>query len=152
MASAAPAPPSNEEEAIKLIKAKPKHYLDAFNILKKIAAKNILVTKEFETYTKGQQNAIKALQAFGMDAAFMIWYYDNNDTLVCPAARDGYDFNIFKELKRVSAMGVSAMELVKRNNELRPATILSMGGRKKRSRTNRRSRIRRQKRRTSRRY
>jgi hypothetical protein len=144
MASAAAAP-RNEEEATTLINANPKHYLEAFNNLKKIAAGNILVTKEFGTYTEEQQNAIRDLQEYSMNEKFMIWYYDNSKTSVCPAVRVGLNFNKFKELKPVSAMTL----VTERNTKTH---AFNLGGRKKRSRTNRRSRIRRQKRRTSRRY
>jgi len=142
-ASASAAPPSNEEDAIKLIKANPEHYIDAFNILKKQAARRIMGSQGYK-----QDPSIEALESDFMPEKFMTWYYDNNPESECPIGKlKKLDFTGFKKQKLVSAM-----ELVKSNNKLRPATTLSMGGRKKRSRTNRRSRIRRQKRRTSRRY
>ncbi len=141
-ASASAAPPSNEEDAIKLINANPEHYLIAFNYLKKIAAAGIMRSQDYK-----KDPSIETLQCEFMPVAFMTWYYDNNPESECPIGKKRKELNFtgFKNKKLVTAM-----ELVKRNNELRHATTL--GGRKKRSRTNRRSRIRRQKRRTSRRY
>ena len=144
-ASAAPRNEEEEEKAIKLITANPGHYLDAFNILKRTEAKKILLTEEFEKYTNQEKNAIRDLQAYAMDVKFMSWYYGIGTTSKCPAVKDGCDFNKFKELKPVSAMTL----VTERNTKTHP---FNLGGRKKRSRTNRRSRIRRQKRRTSRRY
>lgn len=141
MASASSSPPSNEQEAIARIQNNPEHYLEAFNTLKKLAAARIMGSPGYK-----QDPNIEALQSDAMPVEFMKWYYDNNPESECPIGkRRGLDFTGFKNKKLVTAM-----ELVQRNNELKTSTTL--GGRKKRSRTNRRSRIRRQKRRTSRRY
>jgi len=147
MASAAAAP-LTEEEARRQILANPGYYLDAFNCLKKLAARDIM---DSPGYQSRRDHNIEALQAFAMPLKFMTWYYDNDPKSKCPIGQKGndddftYDFTGFKNLKRVPAM-----ELVQKRNDLTHA--FKCGGRKKRSRTNRRSRIRRQKRRTSRRY
>jgi hypothetical protein len=127
----------DEETAKKTILEKPEIFSRAFSLLvKKIAQVITPADANYEAYQE--------LSSYEMPPDFMTWYYtDSNDPKFAK-------FDMFRKLAdKISAMEVISM---RRQIPVDPFSVSQKGGRKRCRRTQRRSRVRRQKRRTNRRH